>query len=151
MKYINDINNKLKKNKADRQMINSVWLKPMLAIMLIIQMVGVSPFVLAASKIGDNKTVKEAIKNGLVVNSVLQLAGDALVTRHSPNLNGARIEGSARVLLGESFSLNSNTVVTGNIYVPGTPNININSGGNSVYRGTITGTGSTIPSGYSIN
>lgn len=149
---MNNMNYKLKKNKIDSKMINPTWLKSMLAILLALQMVNLTPFVLAANRLDENKAVDKIIssKSGVAVNPVLQLPSDALVARHSPNLNGSRLEGAARVLLGESFSINSNAVVTGNIYVPGTPNININ-GGNSTYRGTIVGTGNTTPSGYSIN
>ncbi len=79
----------------------------------------------------------------------LQLAGDTVVVRHSPGLNSGRIEGSVRVLLGESLNLNSGLVVTSDLIVPGTPNLNIN--GSATYNGTVVGSGSTSPSGYSIN
>jgi hypothetical protein len=59
------------------------------------------------------------------------------------------VEGSIRQLLGESLNINSGIVVTGDIFVPGTPNVQVN--GPSTYNGTVVGTGSTSPSGYSIN
>lgn len=124
------------------------WQKCLLSIMLITNLLSLSSFVFA--DVTGKRDKAEGLFNNASINPTLQLPGEVLVTRHSPNLSGTRVEGSIRVLLGESFSLNSNTVVTGDIYVPGTPNITINGGGNSVYRGTVVGTGNNLPSGYSV-
>jgi len=87
--------------------------------------------------------------NNIVIKPVVQLPNDLLISRRAPSVNGTRVEGNIRVLLPESFSINSNAVVTGNIYVPGTPRINRN--GNGVYRGTLTGTGNPQPTNHTIN
>jgi RHS repeat-associated protein len=79
----------------------------------------------------------------------LQDVGEVAVVKHSPGLNGGRAEGHVRVLLGEGLNLNSGMIVTGDLLLPGTPNININ--GTPTYNGTIVGTGNSSPSGYGIN
>jgi hypothetical protein len=70
---------------------------------------------------------------------------EAAAIRHAPIISG-RVEGSVRQLLGENFTLNSGAVVTGDLFVPGTPTVTIN--GSPNYGGTLDGTGSTQPSGY---
>ena len=97
----------------------------------------------ADSKDADILTKTVSIK------PALQLPGDLLITRRAPAINGTRVEGNIRVLLPETFSINSNAVVTGNIYVPGTPRVNRN--GTGTYRGTLTGTGSPQPTNHTIN
>jgi hypothetical protein len=74
---------------------------------------------------------------------------DAAVVRHAPGFNSGRVEGNVRVLLGEGANLNSGLVITGDLLVAGTPNLNIN--GSITYNGTTVGTGNSSPSGYSIN
>ncbi|HEY0459611.1 MAG TPA: hypothetical protein VGC97_10775, partial [Pyrinomonadaceae bacterium] len=71
----------------------------------------------------------------------------AAVVRHGFSLNG-RIEGSLQQLLGESTTFNSTGVLTGNLLVPGSPNLVRN--GTSTFGGTILGSGSAQPSNYSI-
>lgn len=97
----------------------------------------------ADSKDADILTKTVSIK------PALQLPGDLIVSRRAPAINGTRVEGNIRVLLPESFNINSNAVVTGSIHVPGTPRINRN--GNGTYRGTLTGTGSPQPTNHTIN
>lgn len=92
-------------------------------------------------KTGTNASISSSINNLNTVNT--QLAGDLLVARHAPGLNGGRVEGAIRILQGESFNVNSNTVVTGDIYVVGTPQVNVN--GSATYRGIIQGTGNPQP------
>jgi RHS repeat-associated protein len=70
---------------------------------------------------------------------------EAATVRHAPIIN-ARVEGSVRQLTGESFTLNSGGVVTGDLFVPGTPTVRLN--GSPNYGGTIDGAGSTQPTGY---
>ncbi len=79
----------------------------------------------------------------------IQLPGDTVVVKHAPGLNAGRVEGSIRLLNGEGTNVNSGFEITGDLIVPGLPNINFN-GSNRVYNGTIEGTGSSTPS-YSIN
>ncbi len=91
--------------------------------------------------LADNKLISSVNE---VSKSTLQLPKETLITRHSPKLNGGgRVEGSIRVLLAESFDVNGNATVTGDIYVPGSPEIQINS---SVYKGTVIGDGNQYPS-----
>ena len=53
---------------------------------------------------------------------------DAVVSRHKPVLGSGRIEGSLRVLEGESFSVNNSTQLLGDLYVPGSPAIQLGTG-----------------------
>ncbi|MBL8150978.1 MAG: hypothetical protein JNN15_13715 [Blastocatellia bacterium] len=72
-----------------------------------------------------------------------------LLTKHSPKLNGkARIKGSVRVLLAEAFNISGNVVVTGDIYVPGSPKIK--NSPNATYQGAVTGDGDKNPNNYTI-
>lgn len=96
----------------------------------------------------DSKDADILNKN-VSIKPALQLPGDLIVSRRAPAINGTRVEGNIRVLLPESFNINSNAVVTGSIYVPGTPRVNRN--GNGTYRGTLTGTGSPQPTNHTIN
>ena len=101
---------------------------------------------------GETKTTKEATKNTSVTTSpkpVLQGPGEVVITRHAPSINGSRIEGTVRVLLGENINVNSNAVVTGDLLVPGSPTIRLN--GNVNYNGTVEGTGNPQPTNYAIN
>jgi rhamnogalacturonan endolyase len=70
-----------------------------------------------------------------------------VIVRHAPSLNGpGRIEGSAQQLLGERVTLNGGFTITGDLLVPGTPALRINS--NSTFAGAVFGTGSPEPTGY---
>ena len=46
----------------------------------------------------------------------------AALVRHAPSLNGG-LDGSLQVLSGESFTLNGNSYVSGDLLVPGTPTV----------------------------
>lgn len=70
------------------------------------------------------------------------------VVRHGPQINAGRVEGSVRQLLGETVTLNGPAVITLDLLVPGTPQVILN-GGPSL-GGTVDGTGSAQPSGYSV-
>ncbi len=72
----------------------------------------------------------------------------AAIVRHGSTLNAGRVEGSVRLLSGESFVLNGGAIVTGDLLAPGTPRVLVN--GTPIYGGTLEGTGSTQPSGYPI-
>jgi hypothetical protein len=76
----------------------------------------------------------------------LTITVTALV-RHAPVLNGS-VDGSVQVLSGESFALNSQAAVTGDLLVPGTPALRLN--GTPAYGGTLDGSGSEVPSGQQI-
>ncbi len=109
----------------------------------------ISQILLPKGYFADSKDKVDILTKSVSIKPALQLPGDLIVSRRAPAINGTRVEGNIRVLLPESFSVNSNAVVTGSIYVPGTPRINRN--GNGVYRGTITGTGSPQPTNHTIN
>ncbi len=73
---------------------------------------------------------------------------DAVVLRHKPTFNSGRIEGTLRVLLGESFTINSGTDITSDLYLPGTPTIQLRSG--AQYGGTISDGGAAAPDNYTV-
>lgn len=127
------------------------WFNKVLVILLILQLVNITPMVLAADKFSktDSKTKTSAKAINSLTKPNLQLAGDTVVVRHFPGLNQGRVDGSVRVLLGESGNLNSGLTITSDLFVAGNPNININ--GTITYNGTVVGSGSSSPSGYSIN
>lgn len=99
-----------------------------------------------SAKHSDNKTETKAINNNSL--AVYQLANDAVVVRNGFNLNGGRIEGSVRQLLPQSTTLNGQAVVTGSLFVVGTPNVTLN--GSNIYNGTTAGTGSSTPTNYNV-
>lgn len=70
-----------------------------------------------------------------------------VIVRHAPTMNGG-LDGSVQVLLGESFALNGNAWVSGDIFVPGTPTVRVN--GRPTYAGTRDGAGAAAPSNYTI-
>lgn len=86
------------------------------------------------------------------------------IVRHAPQISG-RVEGSIQQLLPENVVLNSGSVVTGDLLVPGTPSLTLNGssillGGNSVggllggvlgsITGLLNGLGSASPSWHSV-
>ncbi len=73
-------------------------------------------------------------------------AGTALI-RHAPTLNGD-VEGSIQQMMAENTTLNGNASVTGDLFVPGTPAVQLN--GNPAYGGTLAGTGSATPSNHKV-
>jgi hypothetical protein len=76
-----------------------------------------------------------------------QVIGAGAVVRHAPQING-RVEGSVRQLTGESITLNSGAAITGDLLVPGTPQLQIN--GSANFGGTVQGAGSAQPSGHRV-
>lgn len=76
----------------------------------------------------------------------LRITVTALV-RHAPAFNGG-LFGSVQQLLPESVTLNGSAIVTGNLLVPGTPNVQLN--GRPVYGGTQDGSGTATPSNYTV-
>lgn len=79
--------------------------------------------------------------------SFLQSSATRATVRRGFILNG-RIEGSVQQLLGQSTVLNSNAVLTGDLLVPGSPNLIRN--GTTTFGGTVVGTGSAQPTNYSV-
>ena len=79
--------------------------------------------------------------------ATLSIAALALVN-HAPTFNNADLDGSLQLMLGENITLGGSTTVTGDLLLPGTPTVVLN--GSPVYGGTLDGTGSTEPSGYTI-
>ena len=73
---------------------------------------------------------------------------DAVVSRHAPTLTKGSVDGSIRVFSGESFAVNSQDQLTGDLYAVGTPNIFVQSG--ATYGGTVSDGASSSPSDYSI-
>lgn len=76
----------------------------------------------------------------------LVITTTALV-RHAPSINGG-LDGSVQMLLAEATTLNGSAIVTGDLLVPGTPTVRLN--GSPAYGGTIAGTGSPVPTNYTV-
>ncbi len=76
----------------------------------------------------------------------LRITITALV-RHAPDLNGG-LDGSVQVLLPENTTLNGGAIVSGDVLIPGTPQLQLN--GHPVYGGTIDGPGSAAPSTHKV-
>lgn len=73
--------------------------------------------------------------------------GCTSLVNHAPTLDGTTV-GSVQMMLGESLNLNSTAVVTENLFVPGTPSVQIN--GNPNFGGTVDGAGSATPTNYTV-
>lgn len=76
----------------------------------------------------------------------LVIAVTALV-RHAPTLNGG-LDGSIQVLLPENAALNGNAWVSGDLLMPGVPNVRLN--GKPVYGGTVDRDGAGNPTDHSV-
>jgi hypothetical protein len=74
---------------------------------------------------------------------------DAVVSKHKPTLNSGRIEGTLRMLLGESFTINGNNQITSDLYLPGTPAIQLS--GAAQYGGTVSDGGVATPANYIVS
>lgn len=90
-------------------------------------------------------TVDDLNYSGTVTGQ-LEITITALV-RHAPNLNG-NLDGSLQLLSGESFALNGNSYVAGDLLVPGTPATRLN--GHPSLLGTRDETGAVTPSNYTV-
>jgi hypothetical protein len=66
------------------------------------------------------------------------------LVRHAPVLNGS-VDGSLQIVSSESFALNSQTAVSGDLLVPGSPTIRLN--GSPTFAGVVDGPGAAAPSG----
>lgn len=78
--------------------------------------------------------------------ALLGQTGTALV-RHAPSISGS-VEGSVHLLTAENVVLNGGAVVTGNLLVPGTPEVLLN--GKPKYAGTLDGAGAVVPENYQV-
>ena len=74
---------------------------------------------------------------------------DAVVSMHKPTLNSGRIEGTLRVLLGESFTIGGSNQITSDLYLPGTPAIQLS--GAARYAGTVSDGGLASPANYTVS
>jgi hypothetical protein len=90
-------------------------------------------------------TINDANHTG-TTSGTLIVTTTALV-RHAPSLSGG-LDGSIQVLQGENISLNGNAWVSGDLLVPGTPNVRLN--GHPIFGGTLEGPGSAGPSDYQV-
>jgi len=71
----------------------------------------------------------------------------SIIVRHAPVINGI-VDGSVQVLLSESFALNGNAAVSGDLLVPGTPSVVLN--GNALTAGTLDAGGVATPGNATI-
>ncbi|RPJ60125.1 MAG: hypothetical protein EHM23_11480, partial [Acidobacteria bacterium] len=69
---------------------------------------------------------------------------DAALSRQAPTLNGGAIEGSLRVFEGKNFDLGSKFAMTGDLFVVGTPEIELQP--DATYGGTVEEGGAATPS-----
>ena len=74
---------------------------------------------------------------------------DAVVSSYKPILNSGRIDGTLRVLLGESFTINGTNQITSDLYLPGTPAIQLS--GAARYAGTVSDGGVASPANYNVS
>ncbi|HYJ88276.1 MAG TPA: hypothetical protein VEW46_19585, partial [Pyrinomonadaceae bacterium] len=73
---------------------------------------------------------------------------DAVISRSHPNISSGRIEGSLRVLRGESFAIGGSPQIWGDIFLPGTPSLQLNGG--AQHGGVVSDGGATLPN-YLLN
>jgi endoglucanase len=78
--------------------------------------------------------------------AILEITVTALV-RNTPILNG-ELDGSLQLLTGQSFVANSNSAVSGDLLVPGTPAIRLN--GQPMFGGVVDAGGAVSPADYGI-
>ena len=90
-------------------------------------------------------TVDDANYVGAVTGT-LRIASTALV-RHAPILDG-KVDGSVQVLLPESLALDGSAGISGDLLLPGTPEVRLD--GHPTYGGTVDGSGSASPSNYTV-
>jgi RHS repeat-associated protein len=79
---------------------------------------------------------------------VVETITDAVISRHKPTLSNGRIEGSLRVLLGESFTIPNAASITSNVYLPGAPSVQVNNG--AQHGGIVSDEGASTPNGYTL-
>jgi hypothetical protein len=101
---------------------------------------------------GGSQLIGSLVCDALAVdgNGIIRAAdtNTKIVVQHAVAVSNGRIEASVRQQLAEDFSLSGNSVITGDLLVPGSPLVTVN--GVTSYAGMIVGTGSASPSNYSI-
>ena len=90
-------------------------------------------------------TITDANHSG-TASGTLVITITALV-RHAPTLNGD-LDGSVQVLTAENVTLNGNSIVSGDLLVPGTPTVRLN--GHPVLGSTVDGPGVATPLNHTI-
>lgn len=78
----------------------------------------------------------------------LSISPVALVS-HAPFLNSALVVGSLQQMLGEDVTIAGSSSISGDLFVPGTPNVVLNN--NPDYGGTVDGSGSLSPTNYVVS
>ncbi|HSI85600.1 MAG TPA: LamG domain-containing protein, partial [Candidatus Methylacidiphilales bacterium] len=72
----------------------------------------------------------------------------AAIVKHRPQING-RLDGSVQQLLPEDVTLNSGATVTGDLLIPGVPQLTQNGSTNQItFSGIKTGTGTATPTNH---
>lgn len=144
MSVINYKSEELNKNTKKTKL---KYISQILVLLIIWQMTAWASFLDDNNFYNQNsatKSIKTFSSKAPLFNSQTQ----TLTTRHSPKLNSnAKIEGSIRILSAENFDINSNAIVTGDIYIPGSPKIKASSKLN--YKET-RGNGNQEPSNHII-
>lgn len=79
---------------------------------------------------------------------VAETIKDAVISRHKPTLTSGVIEGSLRVLLGESFTIPNATSITSDVYLPGAPSVQVNNG--AQHGGVVSDGGANTPDNYTL-
>ncbi len=101
-----------------------------------------------AAEIGSYRVVISNAAGITTSESVsLSIAATALVN-HAPILNSGIVEGSVQQMLAENIALNGSASISGDLLVPGMPNVLLN--GSPNYGGTIDGNGSETPANYTV-
>jgi rhamnogalacturonan endolyase len=70
------------------------------------------------------------------------------LVRHAPIVHGS-LDGSMQVLSPEDLTLGGSTAVSGDLLVPGTPDVSVT--GNALFAGTQDATGAVAPSSYGVS
>ncbi len=98
---------------------------------------------------GTTVTVNATDTSGNTASKTFTITVLADVVLEGPlSVNAGTIKGSVELLAGNSVTLNSDASITGDLVAPGTPKLVKN--GQSTVQGTIVGSGSPQPSGYSV-
>ncbi|HEY0764376.1 MAG TPA: PKD domain-containing protein [Pyrinomonadaceae bacterium] len=79
---------------------------------------------------------------------VAETITDAVISRHKPTLNNGLIDGSLRVLLGESFTITNTISITSDVYLPGAPSVQVNNG--AQHGGVVEDGGSSSPNSHTL-
>ena len=106
--------------------------------------------VIANSVVMNGGTITNSIagKRVLFAGTTTTTNDNLAVVKDGITLNG-RIEGSVQQLTGQNSVLNSNAAITGDLLVPGVPQL-VRNGNNGTLGGTITGTGAATPTNYQV-